>query len=137
MPTVLADGITYVAPNGSYGTGWIPVVKRVATADATATVLWASPAVAEGKVIMVQGKLVGRRSDATASTSAIFDGSARRASAGNLTVTAAATVTIKESNAATAVTFTANTTPQTFDLAVTGIAAENWVWEVQLEYTIL
>lgn len=137
MPTNLVNGITLVAPNGSYGTGWVPEVKRVATADATTTVLWASPVVAEGKAIMVQGKLLGRKSDATAVTSAIFDGSARRQASGNLTVSASATVTIKESNASTNVTFAANTSNQTFDLSVVGIAAENWIWEVQLEYTIL
>lgn len=125
---------TLQAASGSYNGGLKRENKTVATADATTTVIWASPVVAVGEAITVRGMLVGKRTDGTAGTQAIFDAAARRQSAGNVTLVGAATVTIKESNASTNVTLTANTTNQTLDLSVVGIAAESWVWEVHSEY---
>lgn len=134
MGNTIKGVATLRAGSGSYNGGYKRECKTVATANATTTVIWASPVVAVAEAIAVRGILIGRKSDGTAATQAVFDAAARRQSAGNVTLVGSATVTIKESNVSTDVTLTANTTNQTLDLSVVGIAAENWVWEVQAEY---
>lgn len=99
------------------------------TTDDTATQLGLLPVVAELEGIVVDIIVTGVQSDGTDQITARICGGARRAAAGNVTLTGTTTVTILESTAATLVAVAADTTNQTIDINVTGIAAETWKWE--------
>jgi hypothetical protein len=127
MPTVLADVSVYKPATAR--TGLIQCFGRVATTDATTTKVL-SLNVAELESIGFDLLLVGVQSDYSDQITAKITGGARRATAGNVTLTGTTTVTILESAAGTNATVTADTTNQNVDINVVGIAAENWTWEV-------
>lgn len=129
--TRVLGGIEHRVSSGSFSTGTVEVNRKVTTTDATATVIYSIP-VAVGEAVQVSGFLLGRKSDATAAIGCNFSGEARRQSAGNVTVVGTPLATIRESTANTDVTWVANTTDQTLELKVTGIAAETWVWEAHI-----
>ena len=125
------------AASGSYGTGTIRRNKTLQTADATATVIDASPTVAVAQAVMIRGGVVGKKSDGTAVIDAQVSGSARRQSAGNVTVVGTPLVVSRTNGVTPAVTFNANTTTQQLEIKVAGIAAETWQWESNLEFTLI
>ncbi len=126
MPTVLADAQNFKPATSR--TGEIQVFGRRTTVDATLTKI-VSLAVATGEAIGFSGILIGAQSDYSDQIVAHIWGGARRAAAGNVTLTGTPTVTILESAAATNVTVTADTTNQNVDINVLGIASETWNWE--------
>lgn len=126
MPTVLAD-VSIFKPARSR-TGSIQIFNRVVTTDTTTTEIINIP-VAVGEAVAFQGLLVGVQSDYSDQIVAHIWGGARRASAGNVTLTGTPSVTILESAAGTNATVTADTTNQTVDINVIGIASETWTWE--------
>jgi hypothetical protein len=126
MPTVLAD--VEIFKPATARTGLTQCFGRVATTDATTTKVL-SLNVAELESIGFDGVLVGVQSDYTDQIVARITGGARRAAAGNVTLTGTTTVTILESDASTSATVTADTTNQNVDFNVVGIAAQNWAWE--------
>lgn len=126
MPTVLAD-VSVFKPKTAR-TGLAQIFNRLTTTDATTTEI-INLEVAEGESIGFQGLLVGRQSDLSDQIVASIWGGARRAAAGNVTLTGTPTVTILESAAGTNATVTADTTNQTVDINVIGIVSETWTWE--------
>lgn len=138
MPTVNKYDQAQQAASGSFSTGTVTRNKTLTTTDATATVIDASPAIAVGQAVMIRGGVVGKKSDGTATIDAQVSGSARRQSAGNVTLVGTPLVVAREDSAGTpAVTFNANTTSQQLEIKVAGIAAETWQWESNLEITVI
>jgi len=127
MTTVLAD-VSVFKPERAR-TGQFQCFGRVQTTDNTTTKIL-SLNVAELEAIGFHLILVGVQSDYTDQIIAAISGGARRAAAGNVTLTGTTTVTILESAAGTNATVTADTTNQNVDVNVVGISAENWTWEV-------
>lgn len=133
---ILKDKIIFQPDTGSTKTGTEKYSKRMSTADATATVILSVP-VAVGDAVLVHGTIVGKKSDATAAIMQFINGGARRQSAGNVALVGTPSVTIvqEDSGGTPAVTFVANTTAQTLEIKVAGIAAETWSWEGNFEVT--
>lgn len=138
MPTEVRADQILKASSGSYATGTVKRNKTLVTSDATATVIDASPVIAVGQAVMIRGGVVGKKSDGTAAIDAQLSGSARRQSAGNVTLVGTPLVVAREDSSGTpAVTFVANTTTQQLEIKVAGIAAETWNWESNLEITVI
>lgn len=138
MPEVHSDDQIQKGSSGSFSTGTVRRNKILTTSDATATVIDASPAIAVGQAVMIRGGVVGKKSDGTATIDAQVSGSARRQSAGNVTLVGTPLVVAREDSAGTpAVTFNANTTTQQLEVKCAGIAAETWQWESNLEITVI
>jgi len=127
MPTVLADTLAFKPATAR--TGSIQCFGKVATTDTTTTKVL-SLNVAELEGIAFDLLLMGVQDDYTDQITARISGGARRAAAGNVTLTGTTTVTILESAAGTNATVTADTTNQNVDVNVVGITSENWKWEV-------
>ena len=123
---VLRESSTYKPATSR--TGLIQCFGRASTTDATTTKVL-SLNVAELESIGFDGVLVGVQSDYSDQIVVKITGGARRATAGNVTLTGTVTVTIAESAAGTNATVTADTTNQNVDINAVGIAAENWSWE--------
>lgn len=135
MTTVRRDEQVYQGANGSLGGGTVCHNFTATTTDATATVLRRIP-VAELEGVMVRVHVVGKKADATAVCHVHQWAGFRRAAAGNVTLVGALQGTTLEDHAGTpAIALSANTTAQSVDLSVTGIAAETWKWEARVEYT--
>lgn len=98
------------------------------TTDATTTKILSIP-VAELESIGFEGLLVGTQSDYSDQITVKISGGARRATAGNVTLTGTTTVTILESDVNTNATVTADTTNQNVDINAVGVAAQTWNWE--------
>ena len=92
-------------------------------------------AVAEGEAVVLTGHLIGCQDDESNAVSAHFEACARRAAAGNVTLVGTPAVRVLEDDTNTNVTVNADTTAQTLDVRVVGIAAENWRWEASYSYT--
>lgn len=138
MTTAIRDDQVNMARSGSYGTGTVRRNKTLTTTDATATVIDASPVIAVGQAVMIRGGVVGKKSDGTAAIDVQVSGSARRQSAGNVTLVGTPLVVAREDSAGTpAVTFVANTSAQQLEIKCAGIAAETWNWESNLEITVI
>lgn len=131
MPTLRQDYQTF-KPSGAK-TGWFELFGTVSTTDATTTQIAAVP-VAELQGVHFVATLHGVQSDYSDQIVVNIEGGARRAAAGNVTLTGTTAVRILESSASTNATVTADTTNQTVDFNVVGIAAENWRWEIKIEY---
>lgn len=132
MPTVLRDGLTY-KPDGAR-TGLIPFFGTPTTTTDNTTTQIAALGVAEGEAIMFEALVTGVQSDYSDQITAVISGGARRAAAGNVTLTGTTTVTILESSASTNFTVTADTSNQTVDFNAVGITAETWKWEIYGTY---
>jgi len=128
MTTVRRDITRTVALNGSHNGGSYPFGKSASTSDATTTALIVIPLL-EGEACVFSGHIIGCQSDETDGATAHFEGGARRAASGNVTLIGTPAVRILESDAATNFTVTANTTDQQVEINVIGIAAESWRWE--------
>ncbi len=131
MITKLADGLQFKPATSR--TGLVPFFKRASTTDNTTTKL-ASLNVAEGESICIFAKIVGVQSDYSDQIVVVVEAGARRAAAGNVTLTGTPTVRILESSASTNATVTADTTNQNVDINIIGITSENWTWEIFGDY---
>lgn len=135
MATNVLDEISTQPSTGSLNGGTVRGAGKVTTTDATATVIYSTPAVAVGEAIIVKASVIGKKSDGTAAAVNFVWGGFRRQSAGNITLVGALTGTAQEDSAGTPViTIAVNTTAQTAEVKVTGIAAETWLWEAMVEY---
>jgi hypothetical protein len=134
MVHAIRDEEVVIAAGGSLNGGTVKKAARVTTADATATDIIAIP-LAEGEAIVLTGFLVGCQSDQSNAITAHFEACARRAAAGNVTLVGTPACRILEDDTNTNVTVNADTTAQTLDVRVVGIAAETWRWEAKYEYT--
>jgi hypothetical protein len=135
MPTVQRGAQTLIGASGSYNGGTVKENKVLSTADATATVILSVP-LSELEAVKIQGHIIGIKSDLSAMVDGIFDGGWRRASGGNVTANGTPVATAREDHAGSPTfAWVANTTDQTVELKVTGVAAETWRWEVNFRYT--
>lgn len=108
-------------------------VATLTTTDATQTTL-ASIAVAEASLLTLTGTFSGVKDDYSAAISGTFVAGVRRATAGSA-ILVGVTVTSNEDHAGTpALTVDANS--NNARVRVTGIAAENWNWEVKYKTLI-
>jgi hypothetical protein len=106
----------------------LEAMARLTTSDATTTDVIAF-ALSELQAVTLTGRFLGTKSDYSAAIGGTFRGTWRRASGGNVTMIGLGTVTSEEDSSGTpAVTLAADTTNQTGDVRVTGIAAETWTW---------
>jgi hypothetical protein len=135
MTEVMSETQARKGTYGSYNGGWVTMPpKKVTTTDATATEV-ANVPLAEGEAVVVRVIAVGSIADESAAAGGQIVGVFRRAAAGNVTQVGATQGTVVEDSAGTpAVAFAADTTNQTVDVRVTGIASETWRWEVGYEY---
>lgn len=100
------------------------------TSDATATTA-ASVSMAEDTAYLVTAHIVGAQDDYSDALGVFIWGVFKRASGGNVTLVGSLQGTVQEdSSASPTATLTANTTNQTVDIDVTGVAAEDWSWRV-------
>jgi hypothetical protein len=99
------------------------------TADAVAKVLASIP-LAVGQAVTVSAMFTARRDDGTAAAGRVVSGTWRRQAAGNVTLVGALVGATQTDGTTPVCNLVANTTTQTVDISVTGIAAQNWVWEV-------
>ena len=129
MTTVLRDAQAFRPGNFLTGLTSFSSTAPVNTTDGTTTQV-AELKVNEGEVVGYFGIIVGSKDDESAGFVARFEGCARRAAAGNVTAVGTPLLTIYETSAGTNATITADTTNQTVDFNVVGIAAENWRWEL-------
>lgn len=127
MPTVLEDVSVFKPARTRSGLIQIASLP-VQTTDATTTKVLSIP-VAELESIGFEGMLVGTQSDYSDQIVVKISGGARRATAGNVTLTGTTTVTILESDASTNATVTADTTNQNVDINAVGVAAQTWNWQ--------
>ena len=135
MATVRRDEQVHQASNGSLNGGRRTNVYTATTSDATPKVMAQIP-VAVLEALTVTVTVVGKKADATAACHVSQWAGFRRASGGNVTLVGALQGTTIEDSAGTpAIALSANTTAQTVDLTVTGIAAEAWGWEANVVYT--
>lgn len=135
IPFRQQDSRALIAEGGSFKDGCVEDANKTTTADGNAKVLWSSRAIAVDEVIAVRAMVVGKLAGSTAAAgNPCLVGTFRRQAAGNVTLVGALTGTTQEDSAGTPViTLAANTTAQTVELRVTGIAAENWSWECKVE----
>lgn len=133
MGVTQEQSVRYPSASSPQQSGYVEdsVIKN--TTDATATVV-ASISVAEVQSVFVKAYFNGRKDDATAAIGREVSGTFRRASGGNVTLVGALQGAAQTDGVTPAATLVANTTTQTVDLQVTGIAAQNWSWEVKYDY---
>lgn len=127
------DKQIYLAEGGSLKNGAEQWGKTVQTTDATTTDIMSIP-VAQNEAIVVNVKVIAAISDYSAAIGGTVIHTFRRAT-GNVTAVGGETDTTSEDSAGTpTVNCVADTTNQTVDVRVTGVAAETWNWEVQVEW---
>lgn len=138
---VTYEGVTYrtIKVDTSYEFRQIGVApaeisrKALVTEGATATVIDAVE-VGEDEQVAVRVVVMGHKDNHADAIVASFVGGGLRAEGGNVEATGTVTVTALEDSSGTpAVTFTANTTDQTLEIKVAGIADETWNWTSQVE----
>ena len=123
--------------HGGTGSGLLKRQVRLATTDATVTVAFKiSLAELEAAHVKVIG--LAKRDTAAEVLRTDIQNAYGRAAAGNVTQVAAATsVTANNSSGTPTVTLVANTSDQTVDVTVTGEAAKNFSWFLDIEYAIV
>lgn len=123
-----------VLPSATYGSsvGKFSQQAALSTTDATATVIISIP-VPVDYAIMAHILVVGKKVDA-ADTTGVRICAAASNNGGTTAETAAENVVIFETNASTACVSAANDTTDTYEVTVTGIAAENWRWFCHVDY---
>lgn len=91
-----------------------------------------SISVSELQAYTISGSFIATKSDYTASLTGTFRYGFRRATGGNVTQIAAATVSADDDSAGTpALSLDVDTATQTARIRATGITAETWSWRVQ------
>lgn len=134
MGTNFQGKMGFASATGSYNGGRTLDGGTCVTEDATATVIYTIP-LAEGEAIKINAEVLGVKTDLAAGLGADLAGEYRRASGGNVTAVGSPSVTVREdSSGAPTVAFNANTSAQTVEIKVTGIAAEDWRWEAAVQY---
>lgn len=121
-------------PSATYGSlvGKFTQQAALSTTDATPTVIISIP-VPVDYGIMASILVVGKKVDA-ADTTGVRILAAASNNGGTTAETAAENVVIFETNASTACVSAANDTTDTYEVTVTGIAAENWRWFCHVDY---
>ena len=133
MTTVHKDKKVYQGSAGSLNGGREIDSYTATTTDATPKTVYAVP-LAAGEMAGVKAFANGKKADLSAAAGANLTGWFRRAAAGNVTLVGVLQGAVQEDSAGSpSVTLSANTTTQTVDVVVTGIAAETWKWEVVVE----
>ena len=128
------NGFTQVARSASNGGGYVTQVRTVQTTGATVTDL-ATIAVAQGDVFAVEVDVIGRKSDGTDRAMYKLTGLFYRNSGGNVTQQGSTvSLTTIESNASWDCTLNADTSNQTIDVRVTGVAATTINWKAVVRY---
>lgn len=127
-------------PNQGAGGDWtgaeaLSGQNAVQTTDATVTTLAAIP-IAQAQTITLSGTLTAAQSDHSNALGGNFTITARRASAGNVTLIGAAVVNVNTSSAAT-FTCDVDTGTQTIRVRVTGVAATTYNWICNFTYQIM
>jgi hypothetical protein len=102
------------------------------TSNATVTTL-GSVVVNEGESITLSGTISAQKSDSTDACGGNFLITARRATAGNITLVGAAVVNVNSTSTAT-FTCDVDTATQTVRIRVTGIAATTYYWVTDYSY---
>ena len=119
------DGLD-TSRSGSY-------IYKESTTDATATVVHAEP-IAEAQCAYIIVEALGQRGDASESIRTNIRHLFKREAEGDVTVQGtAASVTANTSSGTPTVTIVANTTDQTADVTVTGEAAKDFEWTVEVK----
>ncbi len=136
-PTNQNDSRALIASGGSYVGGCVEDERKIATADATATVIWSSPVIAVGQSVVCRALVVGKKDDGTAAAGNNLWVTFRRQSAGNVVIVGTAQGTTQTNGVTPVIAFAANVTDQTVELKVTGIAAETWNWEVKVDSIVI
>lgn len=134
MTTVRKDEQVFQGSGGSLNGGLVCDHFTITTTDNTATVIKRIP-LAQGEAVVVRVFAVGKKADVTAVAGinqwAVF----RRASAGNVTLAGALQgTTVEDSAGAPVIAMAANTSAQSVDVTVAGIAAETYKWEARVEF---
>jgi hypothetical protein len=136
MTEVYRDQVVQVGTSGSYGNGTVRDVAILTTSGSTVTAIYATPVIAVGQACIIKAKVLGRKDDATAAAGIEKIATFRRQSAGNVTLVGAVQGTTQTDGVTPAITISANTTNQTAEVTVAGIAAQTWVWECSVEFEI-
>ncbi len=123
------DGLTNYA-----GAQQIWKQAGVNTTDATVTDLINIP-LATSKKVLLEALIEGTKDDESAGIIAKVIVGARRAG-GNITLIGTPTITVMEDAGTQDITVDVDTGTQALRVRVTGIAAENWEWIANYEYTI-
>jgi hypothetical protein len=92
--------------------------------------------VAELECAVVQATGVAFKTDASAGLAHRVLNFGRRATGGNVTVGTTNSQLVEDSAGSPLLTLTANTTAQTVEVKVTGVASETWHWEVEIQYCV-
>ena len=128
------DAQTFLGSGGAVNGGRVVDDYRAATSDATVKTMF-RVRLAAGESVRVGASVVGNRSDATAAASRDFSGLFRRQAGGNVTLVGVLQGGATQTDGVTpAINLVANTTDQTVDLNVTGVAAQAWEWQAKVEY---
>jgi len=119
---------------GYTGTESFTRQAAVQTTDATVTDI-ATIAVAEDEAFVVEGRIVAIEDDGSESVGGTFMGVFRRDTGGNVTLVGSVTTDVQhDSGGAPTFTLAADTTNQTIDIQVTGVAATTMNWVVTYTY---
>lgn len=122
------------AVSGFAGSAYVEKQEAVQTTDATVTEI-AAIDLAVGESIVVEGIILGFRSDFTEAVGGTFSAVFRRPTAGNVTLVGTVNTSVKEdSSGSPTFTLAADTGNQTVDIRVTGEAAKTFNWVVTYRY---
>jgi hypothetical protein len=101
----------------------------VITTDATMTTLQ-SFTVEENEIVSVDAVMSGGRDDESAGIGGRITATARRATAGNVTLVGSDVLLYEDSASGPTFTVDVDTGTQTLRIRVTGVAAQNWRWKI-------
>lgn len=132
MPTVYRD-MAHKAKSGSIGRGLERGNLTLTTTDATATNVLSVP-VAELQHVAIRVLASSAKSDYTDGLSGQIICGAHRPTAGNVETDGSANVvTVEDSAGSPLLSFAVNTSAQTAEVKLTGVAAETWKHEIHFE----
>lgn len=127
-------------PNQGAGGDWtgaeaLSGQNAIQTTDATVTTLTAVP-VAQAQTVTLMGTITAAQSDHSNAVGGNFTITARRITAGNVTIVGAAVTNVNSSSAAT-FTCDVDTGTQTIRVRITGVAATTYNWVCNFTYQIM
>lgn len=122
-------------PSGYTGAEQIFDQVGVTTTDDTVTTI-ASVALSTNQSLMIEALVHGKKDDESAGIVAKVIAGAKRAG-GNISLIGTPSVTVVEDTGDQDVTVDVDTGTQTLRIRVEGIAAENWTWVANYNYTIV
>ena len=121
--------------NGYTNSGMVNETYVVSTTDNTATVIASIPAPV-GYACSARFPVMGIQDDATDAVCYTGIGCCTN-NAGTTAMKGTALYQVVESNASADCAFNANDTSDTLEIKVTGITAENWAWQCQVQYSFI